>query len=142
MIEHHNICGKCILPAGFLGVQLDSNGLCGFCTDPNHKNINWSRTVIGKHRRKQAVCDWNMVVADMKNNHGKVKYDCVLGYSGGKDSTALVDYLVHDLGVNPLLVTCDSGFMTKIAKDNITDTLQRVKVDHIFIEDAVNIFTK
>ena len=142
MIEKQQICRRCILPDGFLGVQLNLDGVCDFCSDPNHKNINWSRTVIDKQRREEALSDWNMVIADMRKNHGKVKYDCVLGYSGGKDSTALLDYLVNELGLTPLAVTSDTGFMTRIAKDNMKDTLDLIQVDHILIEDAASTFTK
>jgi len=142
MIEKQTICRKCILPNGFLGVQLNSEGICDFCSDPNHKNMNWSRTVIDKKRRENSLSDWNMVVADMKKNHEKVKYDCVLGYSGGKDSTALLDHLVNNLGLTPLAVTSDTGFMTDIAKENIKDTLQQIQVDHVLIENAASTFIK
>ncbi|MFX1315407.1 MAG: hypothetical protein ACFE9T_06050 [Promethearchaeota archaeon] len=142
MIDREQICRNCILPSGFLGVQLNSEGICDFCSNPNHKNINWSRTVIDKQRKENAASDWNTIVKQMKIDHGKVEYDCVLGYSGGKDSTALLDYLVNDLELTPLAITSDTGFMTSIAKDNMRDTLSQIKVDHILIEDAVSTFTK
>lgn len=142
MIQPENICGKCILPNGFLGVHLNGQGLCEFCSDPDHKNINWSRTEINQERRNTALEDWNSVVRQMQRDHGKQPYDCVLGYSGGKDSTALLDYLVNDLNLTPLTVTSDTGFMTDIAKDNMRETLERIEVDHIFIEDASKTFTK
>ena len=142
MIDQQNICRKCILPDGFLGVQLNSVGECDFCSDPNHKNINWSRIIIDQERRDRALKDWNSVVKDMQENHGKVQYDCTLGYSGGKDSTALLDYLVNDLGLTPLAITSDTGFMTDIAKDNMRDTLAQIQVDHVLIEDCIPTFTK
>ena len=142
MIQPEQICGKCILPNGFLGVHLDDQGLCEFCSDPDHKNINWSRTEIGQERRNTALEDWNSVVNHMQRDHGTIPYDCVLGYSGGKDSTALLDHLVNDLDLTPLAVTSDTGFMTDIAKDNMKDTLERIEVDHIFLEDATRTFTK
>jgi len=140
MIEH--ICKKCILPHGFLGVSLGSEGLCEFCTDPDHKNVNWSRTAIDQERRNQALTDWKLVVEKMQIEHEKCSYDCILGYSGGKDSTALLDYLVNDLGLTPLAVTTDTGFMTEIAKDNMKDTLAQINVDHVLIEDCISTFTK
>ncbi len=142
MIEQQNICGKCILPDGFLGVHLNSDGVCDFCANPDHKNINWSRTIVNNETRQDAIIDWNNVIFDMTKNRDKVKYDCVVGYSGGKDSTALLDYLVKGLDLKPLAVTSDTGFMTNIAKENIKDTLNQIQVDHILIENAVSIFTK
>jgi len=142
MIEQKNICRKCILPDGFLGVNLNSEGMCNFCSDPDHKNINWSRTKISNERRQEALANWNSVVKEMQKDHGKVKYDCILGYSGGKDSTALLDHLVNDLGLNPLAVTSDTGFMTTIAKDNMKDTLAQINEDHVLIEECIPTFTK
>jgi hypothetical protein len=142
MIEQQTICRKCILPDGFLGVSLDSEGTCGFCTDADHSNINWSRTTISGERRIQALRDWNNVIREMQENHGKVEYDCILGYSGGKDSTALLDYLVNELGLTPLAVTSDTGFMTEIAKDNIRETLEQIEVDHVYIGESIPTFTK
>jgi hypothetical protein len=142
MIQAQNICKKCILPDGFLGVHLNSDGICEFCSNPSHKNLNWARTSISPERREEALQDWNRVVEKMQKNHGRQPYDCVLGYSGGKDSTALLDHLVNDLDLNPLAVTSDTGFMTDIAKNNMRDTLSQIDVDHIFIEDAVSTFTK
>ncbi|TKJ21767.1 MAG: hypothetical protein CEE43_08745 [Promethearchaeota archaeon Loki_b32] len=142
MIEQQKICIKCILPDGFLGVNLNPEGMCDFCSDPDHKNINWSRKVIGTERRQTALENWNIVVVQMQQNHGKIPYDCILGYSGGKDSTALLDHLVNDLGLNPLAVTSDTGFMTDIAKDNMKDTLTQINVDHVLIEECIPTFTK
>lgn len=142
MIEQQIICRKCILPDGFLGVSLDAEGKCGFCTDEKHENVNWSRTMISNEKRIQALSDWNSVVRDMKEHHGKGKYDCILGYSGGKDSTALLDYLVNELGLSPLAITSDTGFMTEIAMDNMRDTLEQINVDHIYINECIPTFTK
>ncbi|MFX0021535.1 MAG: hypothetical protein ACFE9S_04365 [Candidatus Hermodarchaeota archaeon] len=142
MIEHQNICGKCILPDGFLGVHLNSEGLCDFCTDLDHKNLNWSRTEISNERRQNALKDWKSIEKHMQNTHRNGHYDCILGYSGGKDSTALLDYLVNQLGLTPLAITSDTGFMTDIAKDNMKDTLKEIQVDHILIEDCISTFTK
>ncbi len=142
MIKEEHFCSKCILPDGFLGIHLNSDHLCNICADPTYKTINYSRTIIRPERRTEAFNDWNSVVKEMQKNHRKRNYDCILGYSGGKDSTALLDHLVNELGLTPLAVTSDTGFMTDIAKDNIKDTLKQIQIDHILIEDSISTFTK
>lgn len=142
MIEKPQICKKCILPDGFLGVQLNSEGLCDFCVDLQHGNSNYSRIIIDSQRRAEAISDWDRVVASMRRGHKTRRYDCIVGYSGGKDSTALLDYVVNELGVTLLAVTINTGFMTAIARQNIKDTLQKIRVDHRLVEDAVGTFTK
>jgi hypothetical protein len=140
MIQNHQFCNKCILPKGFLGVELNTQGLCNFCADPNYKTINWARTEISKKRKEEALSDWNAVVEDMLGHKSK-DYDCVLGYSGGKDSTALLDHLVNELNTRVLAITINTGFMTDIAKENIKTTLKTIRVDHLLIEDAIPTFT-
>ncbi|MFX1395245.1 MAG: hypothetical protein ACFFAH_17000 [Promethearchaeota archaeon] len=78
----------------------------------------------------------------MKLNHGNQQYDCIIGYSGGKDSTALLDIFVNEYNLNPLAVTVDTGYMTDIAMENMKDTLKKIKIDHIFIKKAIPTFTK
>ena len=142
LIDERNFCSECILPNGFLGIHLNSEGLCNFCADSTYKNKNYSRTIIRSEQISIAQKDWNLVVKDMQKSHGNRQYDCILGYSGGKDSTALLHHLVNELGLTPLAVTLDTGFMTKIAKDNINDTLRQIQVDHVLIEQAISTFTR
>jgi len=91
MIKEQNICKKCILTEGFLGVHLNSVGECDFCADPTHENINWRRREISDEARAKARADWNVVMENMQRNHGITHYDCIVGYSGGKDSTVKIE---------------------------------------------------
>ncbi|MFX1467699.1 MAG: hypothetical protein ACFFB8_03480 [Promethearchaeota archaeon] len=142
MLDEKNFCRKCILPDGFLGIQLNFEGLCNFCADSNYENVNYSRTIISSEQKTNALKDWNLVVKNMQKSHAQKNFDCVLGYSGGKDSTALLHHIVNELGLNPLTVTSDTGFMTKIAKDNMKDTLKKIQIDQILIEEAIPTFIK
>ena len=138
------LCERCILHDGFLGIQLNYEGLCSFCEDPNHKNPNWSKVQIDGDLKKEYFKDWKVTVEGMIENHNGQAYDCVIGYSGGKDSTALVDTFITEYKLNPLLITVDTGFMTDIAKQNIQDTLSKMDLhnNHILIEDAIPTFSK
>ncbi|MHA1293314.1 MAG: hypothetical protein ACTSQJ_11685, partial [Promethearchaeota archaeon] len=144
MTEQHLICQNCILPDGFLGIRINSKGFCNFCENPKYKTINWSKVQIDNKLRERCLKDWNITVKYMQKNYGKQKYDCVIGYSGGKDSTALVDTFITEYKLNPLLITVDTGFMTDVAKENIKDTLNKMNLyqNHILIEEAIPTFTK
>jgi len=137
-----SICNKCILTSGFLGTEINDKGVCNYCENPYQENVNWSKTIISEEMRHKALKNWNLIIADMKEKHSRQKYDCVIGYSGGKDSTALLDYLINDLKLNPLAVTSDTGFMTPIAKENMLDTLNKINVDHIMLDNPAKTFTK
>ena len=143
--DHHpSFCTNCILPDGFIGLKLNENGLCNFCQDPSYKNENWAKIEISEEQRHHGKKKWEKITSKIQKSHGHIPYDCLIGYSGGKDSTALVDTFVEKYDLTPFLVTIDTGFMTKVAKQNIKDTLTKMNLyeNHILIEEAIPTFTK
>jgi len=93
--------------------------------------------------RECALQDWKNTIVTIQNS-SKDSYDCIVGYSGGKDSTALLDMLVNELDLKVLALTIDMGLMTEVAKNNIKQTLNRLEYQnhHVLIEDATNTFSK
>jgi len=145
MIEKQiQTCSKCILPEGFLGIQLNSEKKCNFCCDSTYKNANWYGRTVTPELRKNCLQEWNEIIKSLKENGKNNAYDCVLGFSGGKDSTALLDYLTNDIGLKVLAVTVDIGFIPDIAKENVKKTVNQLKFaqHHVLIEDAITTFTK
>ena len=69
-------CTKCILPESAESVQFDENGVCNVCrqAEVKHEEIDWDE------RRK--------ILDEIVNRYrGKGQYDCIIPFSGGKDST-------------------------------------------------------
>lgn len=144
MKTHNHFCNRCILPEGFLGLTFNKEGLCNYCADPDYTNPNWSRRHISEHQKTEALKDWNETIKYLQDTKEEREYDCVLGYSGGKDSTALLDMLIHDYKLRPLAITIDNGQMPDIAKDNIDKTLTTLDYTghHFFINQAIPTFSK
>ena len=142
MIHEQYICKNCILVDGSFGIELNSEGICNYCEDPAYKTTNWWKTQITKKMKENGLRDWNSVIKRMRSRQEENKYDCIVGYSGGKDSTALLYSVVHDYGFNPLAITIDSGFIPDIAFENMKDTLKKISVDHIVIDGAKETFRK
>jgi len=140
----HVICQKCILLDGSFGVSLNTEGLCNFCEDPTFETPTWKKTIIEDSLREEKCEDWYTLVKFWQEEFGRDNYCCLLGFSGGKDSTALVDTFVNQYHLKPFLVTVNVGFMTDIAKNNIKQTLSKLGLedDHIFIEESFETFTK
>jgi len=137
-------CKNCILPDGFLNINLDENEVCDFCRDPTFINENWRKVQISEDMRKESLDGWKNIVLQMKKSQGKENYDCILGYSGGKDSTALLDMLVNEYHLSVLALTIDTGLMTEVAKQNIQNSLTKLEYSehHLFIENASSTFIK
>ncbi len=142
MMHEQYICKNCILVDGSFGIELNSEGICNYCEDPAYKTTNWWKTQITDEMKESGLRDWNSVIELMHSRQGEKKYDCIVGYSGGKDSTALLYSIVHDYGFNPLAVTIDSGFIPETAFENMKDTLKKISVDHIVIDGAKETFRR
>ncbi len=71
---------------------------------------------------------WKSKLAQIKKDKGSNTYDCILGLSGGVDSTYLC-HLAKQNGLNPLVVHCDNGWNSELAQHNIEQTVKRCGFD-------------
>ena len=118
-------CSKCNLPETYETIEYDDNDLCNLCKDADYKNtkIDWSErkklldTLIEKHR-------------------GKYAYDCIVPFSGGKDSTFQLYYLIKNYNIKPLVVKFNHGFFRETILKNTERTLKKLGAD--FIEFTPN----
>lgn len=144
MRENNHFCQTCILPEGFLDITLDQKGKCDFCREPSHRNPNWSKKQITRHTKERYLKNWYETIKEIQQLGNNQRYNCILGYSGGKDSTALLDMLINDLKLKPLAITINNGHLTDVARENIQKTLLSLDYSshHLFIEEAVPTFNK
>jgi len=112
-------CEKCILPSTYPGISYNDQGICNYCT--NHV----SHTYRGEEELKR-------LLSGVSGNSGK--YDCVLGISGGRDSSYALYYLVKVLGLRVLAWSADNGFVSDAAKRNMKEMVDRLGVDLIIEE--------
>ena len=97
------ICKKCIQPNTRPGLYFNENGICGACVWYEEKN-----TIDWEYRKKEL----NELVQWAKRTT-KSNYDCVIGVSGGKDSTAQAVIAKDQLGLRCLLVQCEPENITE-----------------------------
>lgn len=114
-------CVKCGLPVTWETVYLDENGVCNICKNWEKKKagINW------EERWKELL----KIVEEAKSK--KADYDCVIPFSGGKDSTYTLYFAIKKLGLKPLVVSFDHGFYRPKTIANRTRTFRRLGVDVI-----------
>lgn len=111
-------CLKCGLPETYETIIFNDQGICNICTQTSFKNeqIDWN------DRQKML----NDLVEEYR---GKYDYDCIVPFSGGKDSTYTLWYLVTQLKLKPLVVQFDHGFMRDTLKENNIRTFKKLGVD-------------
>jgi N-acetyl sugar amidotransferase len=113
-------CVKCGLPETYETIEFDAMGVCNICTQQVFKKdkIDW-------FARKK------MFDALIEENRGKYEYDCIVPFSGGKDSTFTLYYLMKEYKVKPLVIQFNHGFMRPNLLENNERTFRRLGVDVI-----------
>ena len=107
-------CTRCVMNTSDPEIRFDEDGVCNHCYD--YKNI-YSKILDSLNPSLLQS------VADKIIQEGKDKeFDCILGLSGGVDSSYLA-LIVKDLGLRPLVVHVDAGWNSKIAVSNIKKVL-------------------
>jgi N-acetyl sugar amidotransferase len=111
-------CIKCNLPETHETITFDAQGVCNICNQQVFKreSIDWGQ------RRK----DLDSLVAEYR---GKYDYDCLVPFSGGKDSTWTLYHLVREYGIKPLVVRFDHGFMRPNLEANVKRVVTELGVD-------------
>ena len=112
-------CINCVTPETAETNTFDEHGLCSVCKQIQAKvKINW------KDR-------YNSLLNIVEEHKGKYEYDCIIPFSGGKDSTFTLWYIVKKLGLKVLAVRYDHNFLRKTLNKNVEKTISKLSVDFI-----------
>jgi len=111
-------CVKCGLPETYETIEFDGVGVCNIC----HQSA-FKQTAIDWTSRKAMLDDL------IKQYRGKHDYDCIVPFSGGKDSTFTLYYLVKEYKLKPLVVQFNHGFMRPNLLANNERTFKALGVD-------------
>ncbi|MEJ7811005.1 MAG: hypothetical protein WKG32_11400 [Gemmatimonadaceae bacterium] len=109
-------CTRCILPHTYPLIRFDEQGVCNYCR--SHKKI----TVRGREALERAV-------APYRRSDGSP--DCIVAFSGGRDSSYGLHYIKTELGMNPVAFTYDWGMVTDLARRNQARVCGKLGVEHI-----------
>jgi glucosamine--fructose-6-phosphate aminotransferase (isomerizing) len=111
-------CTKCLMPNTFPFIKFNAEGVCQFClqykrpplrgTDALHELANKARRANGEQ-------------------------DCLVPISGGRDSCYGLHYIKKELGLNPVAYTYDWGFVTDLARRNVSRMCGELNVEHVLV---------
>jgi glutamine---fructose-6-phosphate transaminase (isomerizing) len=111
-------CTKCILPETFPYIEFDEKGICNYCN--NYQKIDY----LGK--------DALLRLADnYRRKDGKP--ECLVPFSGGRDSSYALHYVVKELGLKPIAFSYDWGMLTDLARRNQARMCGKLGVEHILV---------
>ena len=114
-------CRRCGLPATFPGTIFDESGTCNYCA---------SHDLLSQRDARQRSELKRVFLETIEAHRGThPRYDAVLMYSGGKDSTYLLQRLKREFGLRILAHTFDNGFLASGTWENTRRVLPRLDVD-------------
>lgn len=111
-------CAKCVLPETFPFIDFDEHGICNYCRDYDRvkpKGIKELEHILSKYRSKDG------------------SPDCIVAFSGGRDSCYGVHYLKKELKMNPIIYTYDWGMVTDLARRNTARMCSALGLEHILV---------
>jgi N-acetyl sugar amidotransferase len=103
-------------------ITFDENGVCNYYHE--YKKAETNFVLTGQAGQDKLAAD----IQKIKDDSAGKKYDCILGLSGGVDSTYLC-HLAKEQGLNPLVVHCDNGWNSELAQHNIENTVKKCGFD-------------
>lgn len=128
-------CTRCILPETFPNITFDHNGVCNYCNEYDRLWSNWKTEDYKKSEEKL-----KKIIKNAKSL--KRKYDCLVPFSGGKDSTYVLYLCKKVYKMNVLAVNFDNGFQTIEAIRNIKNAAEILNVDLIIYKPRWEITKK
>lgn len=113
-------CSRCGLPETYETIEFDQDGICGMCRGVEAKSnlIDWAE--------RKALLDQLV-----ERHRGHYPYDCIVPFSGGKDSTFQLLYLVREYELKPLVVRFNHGFLRPTVQRNTDRVVRQLGVDMI-----------
>ncbi len=121
--EQFQICTKCVMDTTDSKIVFDENGVCDHC-NTFYKDIlpNWHTDAKGDKALKE------IITKIKKEGEGK-DFDCLMGMSGGIDSSYLLYAMKEKYGLRPLVFHVDAGWNSQIAVNNIERLVDGLGLD-------------
>ncbi len=116
------ICSRCIYSDKIPAIIFNSSGICNYCIQIEELQLNYG-TGLDK-----GFSSWKAILEDIKKAGKGKKYDCVVGVSGGTDSSYIL-MKSCDWGLRPLAVHYDNTWNSAVATENIRKLTSALNVD-------------
>lgn len=121
--KDYQICTNCVMDTSDPMISFDEDGVCDHCTSfHNHTLPNWPTGA-------EAEKNLDALVTKIKREGKNRDFDCIIGMSGGIDSSYLLFIAKEKLGLRPLVFHVDAGWNSQIAVNNIENLVNGLGVD-------------
>lgn len=119
----YRICSHCVMDTSDSKIVFDDAGVCDHC-------LGFKRDVLPNwHPDEKGAAMFREMVARIKASGQGKPFDCIMGMSGGLDSSYLLHLAVSEFGLRPLVFHVDGGWNTDIAVNNIQVLVDKLGLD-------------
>ena len=123
MSKELKICNSCVMDTSDKTLTFDENGVCPRCNEYNNRIVKWWNHGFGHEE------ELNKILNEVKKSGEEKKYDCILGLSGGLDSSYLLHLAVAKWGLRPFVFHVDAGWNLPVAETNIRKICDKLNVE-------------
>ena len=116
------LCARCIYDSSVPGIVFDGDGICNYCRLTERLAEDYGTGLPRGEATLEAI------FAEVRDRGRRRKYDCVVGVSGGVDSSFML-HLAVERGLRPLAVHYDNTWNSAIATENIRKITSKLRVD-------------
>lgn len=118
----YQICKCCVMDTSDEYIEFDENGVCSRCNEYKQRILpKWN---YGRNHEEELK---ELIYKVKKSGEGK-EYNCILGLSGGLDSSYMLHLAVKEWGLNPFVFHIDAGWNLPVAEDNIKKLTEKLGV--------------
>ncbi len=118
-------CSKCVMDDTALEISYDEHGICSFCKEYD------LRSLKDLHQNPEDLNRLGIFLNSIKEERKIYEYDCLIGVSGGVDSSYVAYLLKKVYGLNPLAVHLDNAWNSELAISNVEKIMKILDIDLI-----------
>lgn len=111
-------CSRCILPSSMPFIEFDENGVCNYCKNYRPRN------------KPKPISE---ILALLENYRRQDGPECIVPFSGGRDSCWALHLIRKELNLRPITYTYDWGMVTDLARRNISRMCSMLGVENIIV---------
>lgn len=121
--REYQVCSCCVMDTTDIDIKFDENGVCDRCLEYKQRILpSWNHGVGHEE-------ELSNLIANIKKKGKNKKYDCILGLSGGLDSTYMLHLAVKEWGLRPFVFHIDAGWNLPVAEENIKKVTSKLGIE-------------
>ncbi|MEH7344983.1 N-acetyl sugar amidotransferase [Bacillus sp. JJ1532] len=119
----YQICSNCVMDTTDSKIVFDEKGVCDYCNSYFNDILpDWQPNMTNE-------AELERISKEIREAGKGKKYDCIIGFSGGTDSSYLAYIAKEKMGLRPLLYSVDTGWNLNVAEENIKKLVKALDLD-------------